>query len=127
MRHYAVPVAASAVPGRPLRVLVEDAGAIPERITGARGVEVVVCAGPQEGEVCPLVMDGECPFEPCDVVVNGLTGEWARSIRAAWAERSTPTVDGSGLLAADPDDRLAHHVGAAIKAVVEGRTVTDEG
>lgn len=127
MRHCAVPAADTSVPGRPLRVLVEDGGALPQRITGARGVEVVVCAGPEEGEVCPLVMDGECPFEPFDVVVNGVTGVWAQSIRAAWAERSTPAVDGcSDVLPVDPDERLAHHVGAAIQAVVESRLVYEE-
>ena len=60
-------------------------------------------------------MDGTCPLGPCDIVVSALKGPWAPSVRAAWAETSTPMVDATGLTATDPTERLHHHIGAAIQ------------
>jgi hypothetical protein len=67
------------VPGRPLRVLIEDPALIVEDLaTPTAAIEVTACSGPRdEHEVCPLVMDGTCPLGPCDIVVSALTGPWA--------------------------------------------------
>lgn len=105
------------VPARPLRVLVEDpALVVDELATPSAAVEVTVCSGPRdERDECPLVMNGGCPLEPCDIVVSALTGPWAPSVRAAWARTSTPLVDAGALTATDPTERLHHHIGAAIQ------------
>lgn len=107
----------SPVPGRPLRVLIEDPALIADELaTPTDAIEVTVCSGPRdEREVCPLVMDGTCPLEPCDIVVTVLDGPWAPSVRAAWAETFTQIVDASDLAATDPTERLHHHIGAAIQ------------
>lgn len=55
-------------------------------------------------------MDGRCPLGPCDIVVSSLEGPWAPSMRAAWAETSTPMVDATDLAATDPTERLQHHI-----------------
>jgi hypothetical protein len=104
------------VPGRPFRVLIEDPALIADELaTPSDAIEVTVCSGPRdEREVCPLVMDGTCPLEPCDVVVSALKGPWAPSVRAAWAETSTEIVDATDLAATDPAERLHDHIGAAI-------------
>lgn len=105
------------LPARPLRVLIEDPALIVDDLaTPTAAIDITACSGPcDEREVCPLVMDGSCPLGPCDVVVSALTGPWARSVRAAWAETSTPVVDAIGLTATDPAERLHHHIGAAIQ------------
>ncbi len=105
------------VPGRPFRVLIEDPALIADELaTPSNAIEVTVCSGPRdEREVCPLVMDGTCPLEPCDVVVSALEGPWAPSVRAAWAETSTEIVDATDLAATDPAERLHDHIGAAIQ------------
>ena len=56
------------VPGRPFRVLIEDPALIADELaTPSDAIEVTVCSGlHDEREVCPLVMDGTCPLEPCD-------------------------------------------------------------
>jgi hypothetical protein len=107
------------VPGRPLRVLIEDPALIADELaTPTDAIEVTVCSGPRdEREVCPLVMDGTCPLEPCDIVVSALEGPWAPSVRAAWAETSSQIVDATDLAATDPMDRLHHHIGAAIQCL----------
>jgi hypothetical protein len=104
------------VPGRPLRVLIEDPAVIVEDLaTPTAAIDVTACSGPcDEQEVCPLVMDGACPLGPCDIVVSALTGPWAPSVRAAWAQTDTPIVDATDLAATDPTERLHHHIGAAI-------------
>lgn len=106
-----------ALPARRLRVLIEDpALTVDDLATPTAAIAVTACSGPcDEREVCPLVMDGRCPLEPCDVVVSALEGPWARSVRAAWAQTSTPVVDATGLSATDPAERLHHHLGAAIQ------------
>jgi hypothetical protein len=105
------------VPGRPLRVLIEDPALIADQLaTPTDAIEVTVCSGPlDEGDVCPLVLDGTCPLEPCDIVVSALNGAWAPSVRAAWAETSTQIVDATDLAATEPTERLHHHIGAAIQ------------
>ena len=105
------------VPARPLRVLIEDpALVIDDLATPTAAIEVTVCSGPgDEQDVCPLVMDGTCPHEACDIVVSALEGVWAPSVRAAWAQKATPVVDATDLTASDPIERLRHHVGAAIQ------------
>jgi hypothetical protein len=105
------------VPGRPLRVLIEDPALIADQLaTPMDAIEVTVCSGPRdEREVCTLVMHGTCPLEPCDIVVSALKGPWAPSVRAAWAETSTQIVDATDLAATDPTERLHHHIGAAIQ------------
>jgi hypothetical protein len=104
-------------PGRPLRVIIEDPALIVDDLaTPTAAIEVTACSGPRdEREVCPLVMDGTCPLEPCDVVVSALEGPWAPSVRAAWAETSTPVVDATDLTATDPTERLHLHIGAAVQ------------
>jgi hypothetical protein len=98
-------------------VLIEDPALIAEDLaTPTDAIEVTVCSGPRdEREVCPLVMDGTCPLEPCDIVVSALEGPWARSVRAAWTGTSTQAVDATGLAATDPTERLQHHIGAAMQ------------
>jgi hypothetical protein len=82
--------------------------------TGA--IEVTASSGPRdEREVCPLVMDGTCPLGPCDIVVSALVGPWAPSVRAAWAQTSTPIVDATDPAATDPAQRLHYHLGAALQ------------
>lgn len=105
------------VPGRRLRVLIEDPALIVEDLaTPTAAIEVTACSGPRdEHEVCPLVMDGTCPLGPCDIVVSALTGPWAPSVRAAWARTATPMVDATDLAATDPTERFHHHIGAAIQ------------
>jgi len=103
------------IPLRPVRVLVEDPRAMSGDLQAPPAFEVTTCAGPGEGEVCLLVMDGRCPLGPCDVVVTALDGPWARSVRAAWLETGTAVVDAGELATADPSARLAHHVGAAMQ------------
>ena len=99
-----------------LRIIVEDPQLVePLLHTPTSAVEVAVCAGPCEGEVCPLVMMGRCPLAPCDAVVTALDGPWARSVRAAWREAGTPVVDARELAVTDPGERLRHHVGAALQ------------
>jgi hypothetical protein len=104
-------------PGRRLRVLIEDPALIADGLaTPTDAIEVIVCSGPRdEPDVCPLVMDGTCPLEPCDIVVSALRGPWAPSVRAAWAETSTQFVDATDLATTDPTERLHHHIGAAIQ------------
>jgi hypothetical protein len=105
------------VPARPLRVLIEDPALIVDDLaTPTAAIDVTVCCGPRdEREVCPLVMDGSCPLQPCDVVVSALNGPWAPSVRAAWAQTSIPMVDATDLTVTDPTKRLHHHIGAAIQ------------
>jgi hypothetical protein len=104
------------VPARRLRVLIEDPAVVDDLAAPTAGIEVTVCSGPRdEREVCPLVMDGTCPVEPCDIVVSAVKGPWAPSVRAAWAQTSTPMVDTTNLAATDPAERLHHHIGAAIR------------
>jgi hypothetical protein len=106
-----------ALPARPLRVLIEDPALIVDDLaTPTAAIEVTACSGPRdEREVCPLVMDGSCPLEPCDIVVSALGGPWAPSVRAAWAQTSTPIVDATDVTATDPTERLRHHIGAVIQ------------
>jgi hypothetical protein len=108
---------ASPLPGRPLRVIIEDPALIVDDLAAPTGaIEVTACSGPRdEREVCPLVMDGTCPFGPCDIVVSALEGPWAPSVRAAWAQTSTPIVDATDLAATDPAQRLHHQIGAALQ------------
>src|SRR4029453_5028363 len=105
------------VPGRPLRVLIEDPALIVEDLaTPTAAIEVTACSGPRdEDEVCPLVMDGTCPLGPCDIVGSALTGPWAPPGRAPRARPAPPMVDATDLAAADPTERFHHHIGAAIQ------------
>jgi hypothetical protein len=100
-----------------VRMLIEDPALIVDDLEiPASAIDVTVCGGPRDQrEVCPLVMDGSCPLGPCDIVVSALEGSWAPSVRAAWAETSTPMVDARDLAATDPTERLHHHIGAAIQ------------
>jgi hypothetical protein len=117
MLQRTTPAQPTPVPGRHVRVLIEDPALIVDDLeTPAAAIDVTVCGGPRdEREVCPLVMDGTCPLGPCDIVVSALEGSWAPSVRAAWAETSTPMVDARDLAATDPTERLHHHIGAAIQ------------
>jgi hypothetical protein len=105
------------LPARPLRILIEDPALIvDDLVTPTAAIDVTACSGPRdEREVCPLVVEGRCPLGPCDIVVSALDGPWAASVRAAWAETSTPMVDAVDLTATDPAERLHHHIGAAIQ------------
>jgi hypothetical protein len=99
-----------------VRLLVEDAEIVPrEVVPPTSAFEIATCSGPREGEVCPLVTTGVCPLGPVDVVVCALDGPWARSVRAAWADSSTPVVDAGQTAIADPEGRLRHHLGAAVQ------------
>jgi hypothetical protein len=63
----------------------------------------------------PARLDGTCPLGPCDIVLSALNGLWAPSVRAAWAQTSTPMVDATDLVATDPTERHHHHINAAIQ------------
>jgi hypothetical protein len=81
-------------------------------------VDFTVCSGPSaDHEACPLVMDGQCPLGEFDAVVSALEGPWATAVRRAWAQSTTPIVDGSTCTEDDPTARLGHHVGAALQAL----------
>ncbi len=114
-------------PLRPLRVLIEDPQLVAHRADVMTAMDITVCGGPcGERETCPLVMDGHCLLGPFDVVVSALDGQWARSVSAAWAETPTPVIDARDLASVDPDERLAHHLGAALQALwVSPRSVGD--
>ena len=66
-------------------------------------------------------MDGRCPLGEFDVVVGALDGPWARSVRAAWAQTGVPYAAIAPDAAASAEERLAHHVGAALAALWAGR------
>ena len=66
------------------------------------------------------MMDGICPLEPFDVVVDALDGPWARCVHAAWTETDTPVVDGRRCSVTDPGERLDHHLGAALQRLWVG-------
>jgi hypothetical protein len=98
--------------GRPL-VLVEDdrvdLDSIDVLAAAGLGVDVVVCSGPTAcGDVCPLVLDGDCPVGRPDVVVCGLSGEWRPSVENAWRAEGVPVVSVDGPLT------WPSHVGAAL-------------
>jgi hypothetical protein len=105
------------VPVSRLRVLIEDAAlSVDDLATPTAAIDVTACSGPRdERDVCPLVMDGTCPLGPCDIVLSALNGLWAPSVRAAWAQTSTPMVDATDLAATDPTERLHRHIDAAIQ------------
>jgi hypothetical protein len=105
------------VPVSRLRVLIEDAAlSVDNLATPTAAIDVTACSGPRdERDVCPLVMDGTCPLGPCDIVLSALNGLWAPSVRAAWAQTSTPKVDATDLAAIGPTERLHHHINAAIQ------------
>jgi hypothetical protein len=105
------------VPGSRLRALIEDAAlSVDDLATPTAAIDVTACSGPRdERDVCPLVMDGTCPLGPCDIVLSALNGLWAPSVRAAWAQTSTPMVDATDLAATDPTERLHRHIDAAIQ------------
>ena len=133
MRRRAVlpdPTEATRAPLPPprVRVLIEDA-AIAADTCGLRDVtwcDVMVCSGPiTVHDACPLVLEGRCPLGPVDVVVSAIEGEWAPSIHAAWRETGTTVVDARTLAVDPPDERLAHHLGAAITARI-GRSEADD-
>jgi hypothetical protein len=115
MQHRTTLPEAPRGPVRPVRVLIEDPALLSGALDAPGGFEVVACSGPRDADVCPLVMDGTCPLGPCDVVVTTLAGPWARSVRAAWQEAGAVVVDTVDVVAADPNARLSHHVGAAIQ------------
>jgi hypothetical protein len=117
MLQRTTPINPPPFPGRPLRVLIEDPALIVDDLaTPTAAIDVTACSGPRhEQEVCPLVMDGTCPLGPCDIVVPALKGPWAPSVRAAWAQTSTPMVDATNLAPTDPTERLHHHIGAALQ------------
>lgn len=104
-------------PGRRLRVLVEDPAIPPEgdpRLLG--GVDVTTCSGPVDHrESCPLVASDQCPFGSFDVVVSALGSPWGPSVRGAWEASPTPLVPATEVTATDPEERLAHHVAAALQ------------
>ena len=115
-------------PLRPLRVLIEDSQLVTHRADAVTGMDITVCGGPgSEHETCPLVMDGHCPLGPFDVVVSALDGQWARSVSAAWAETPTPVIDARDFASVDPDERLAHHLGAAVQALWASPTPNGDG
>jgi hypothetical protein len=105
------------VPVSRLRVLIEDAAlSVDDLATPTAAIDVTACSGPRdERDVCPLVMEGTCPLGPCDIVLSALNGLWAPSVRAAWAQTSTPMVDATDLAATDPTERLHRHIDAAIQ------------
>ena len=105
------------VPVSRLRVLIEDAAlSVDNLATPTAAIDVTACSGPRdERDVCPLVMEGTCPLGPCDIVLSALNGLWAPSVRAAWAQTSTPMVDATDLAATDPTERLHRHIDAAIQ------------
>ena len=112
----------TATPLRPLRILIEDPDLHLASCQGAPettlGFEITVCTGPAcDAEECPLVMDGSCPVGDVDVVVSALGGPWSRSVRAAWAETGICYADTTGLPAVNDDERLRHHLGAALHAL----------
>jgi hypothetical protein len=117
----------SPLPARPLRVLVEDPALVVDDLaTPTAAIQLTVCSGPRDDhDVCPLVMDGRCPLEPCDIVISALEGPWAPSVRAAWAQTSTPMVDATDVTATDPTERLHHHIGAAIQHIWATRSVLE--
>ena len=121
MRHRALPPQKQepAPPLRHVRVLIEDAELAAAACDhGATGwCEVTVCSGPLTvHDACPLVLDGQCPLGPVDVVVCALEGEWSQSVHAAWREAGTTVVDARALAAGPPDQRLTHHLGVAFSA-----------
>lgn len=120
MLRRAITAAPAPGPQRGLRILIEDrqlAWADLPPLDAA--LDVMVCAGPCDDEVCPLVLDGACPLGPCDAVVTALDGPWARSVHAAWACSGTPVVDVRQLATTDAGERLNHHVGAALQRLWE--------
>ena len=118
MRHRTISPTSSPASDLGLRIVVEDPRLVEPLLDAPTGaVEVAVCAGPCEGEVCPMVMMGTCPLQPCDAVVTALDSPWARSVRAAWRRTGTTMVDARDLPTTDPAERLRHHVGAALQAL----------
>lgn len=116
-----------ALPLRPLRLLVEDPHvAMGDLPAPSAGLEITACAGPtDEAEVCPLVMDGSCPLGAFDVVVTALDGPWASCVHAAWAQTRTPVVDARGVTVSDPEERLTHHIGAALQRLWRARGMSE--
>ena len=97
-----------------VRVLVEDPAicSIEPDLDLPAGVNVSLCSGPHTAsEPCPLVLDGTCPVGRPHVVVCGIDGPWARSVRAAWA------LEGVDVLDAEPDEPLADRVTRAVATV----------
>jgi hypothetical protein len=118
----------SVTPLRPLRILIEDPTLVTQAPNHSMAVDITTCSGPRDDrDTCPLVMDGRCPLGPFDVVVTALRGPWARCVRAAWAETNTPLIDAGGLATPDPDERFAHHVGAALQGLWEPWAPVAEG
>lgn len=123
MLRRAIASAPAPAPQRGLRILIEDPLLLPADLPPpGSAFDVTVCAGPCDGEVCPLVMDGACPLAPCDAVVTALDGPWARSVHAAWTRTGTPVVDARHVAATDAAERLTHHVGAALQRLWEPLT-----
>jgi hypothetical protein len=107
-------------PARRSRVVIEDAALATAalQVPSSLGLDVTICSGPSsEREPCPLVLEGRCPLGPCDVVVCGLDGPWATSVHAAWREAGAVVLDGSDGLPESAEDRLRHHLGAAVTAL----------
>lgn len=107
----------STVPGRGLRLLIED----PE-VLDAPGwpahLDVTVCSGPSSvDEVCRLVTDGACPLGDFHAVVTALQGPWAAPVHRAWQVSTTPVVDAADCTVTEPTARLTHHVGAVLQAL----------
>jgi len=101
------------------RILVEDDSLDPTTLDlsppGAGAFEIVTCGGPEDGEACPLVVDGTCPAGRPDVVVSafGASNPWAASVRAAWARDGVPVAE------VHPDELplvWPAHLGAAQRA-----------
>lgn len=109
----------AAIPHRRVHLLIEDRQlALDDLESPFAGIDVTTCGGPQgDTETCPLVMDGACPLGPADVVVTALDGPWASCVRKAWAQTTTPVVEAGDVAETDPEARLRHHVGAALKRI----------
>jgi hypothetical protein len=117
-----------AAPLRPLRILIEDPALVLHGAAASIGLDVATCAGPCDAhEVCPLVTEGRCPMGSFDVVVSALHGPWARSVLGAWQETGTPVVEAAGVASADPGERFAHHVGAAMQELLAPLTAPTTG
>lgn len=108
---------------RPL-VLVEDAtldlARLPLDGAADRGIDVVVCSGPQgAGDACPLVRGGHCPAGRPDLVVTALQGPWRDYVESAWLDAGVPVID------AAPTAAWPAHVGIALAALLRA-TASDD-
>lgn len=119
MLHRSLP-STSALPGRPVRVLVEtnDPNTLAYTPSRLAGLDVKLCSGPATSdEVCPLVADGTCPLGESDVVVCDLDGPWHEPVREAWIRKGVVVARPSEERWTSPADQLDAYLGAALTAL----------